>query len=233
MSKERNHFPIQEMPISSRPRERLEQAGEQALSTAELLAITIRTGDGQNNNLHLAQKLLHEFKGLPGIARASMTELTSLRGIGRVKAIEIKAALELGRRLATTTPEERPKINSPADAANLLMSEMSLLEQEHLRVILLDTRNNVLSMPTVYKGSLNAASIRVGEVFRAGIKENAAAIIVAHNHPSGDASPSPEDVNVTHNLIQAGELLGMPVLDHIIIGNQQFVSLKTRGLAFE
>jgi DNA repair protein RadC len=156
-----------------------------------------------------------------------------IKGIGEAKAVEIKAALELGRRLIASSPQEKPKISSPADAANLLMSEMSLLEQEHLRLLLLDTRNNVLASPTVYVGSLNTSVIRVAELFRAALKENAAAIIVAHNHPSGDPSPSPEDINVTKQIVKAGEIIDIEVLDHIIIGQQRFVSLKERGMGFD
>jgi DNA repair protein RadC len=227
------HQPLPGLPEDSRPRERLLHYGEQALSTAELLAITLRTGNGRENVLHLSQRVLATFGGLPGIARASVTELTAVHGIGQVKAVEIKAALEMGRRLMATTPEERPKITSPADAANLLMSEMMFLEQEHLRLILLDTRSRVLQTPTIYKGSLNTSVVRIGELFRAAIKENAAAMILAHNHPSGDPSPSPEDINVTRQIIQAGELLNISVLDHVIIGNANYVSLKERGLAFQ
>jgi DNA repair protein RadC len=160
-------------------------------------------------------------------------ELTQVKGIGAAKAVEIKASLELGRRLIAATPQERPTVTSPADAANLLMTEMSLLEQEHLRLVLLDTRNHVLAMPTIYIGSLNTSVVRVGELFRAAIKENAAALIVVHNHPSGDPSPSPEDVRVTSQIVSAGKLLDVDVLDHIIIGRQRFVSLKERGLGFE
>ncbi len=224
---------MQELPEDSRPRERLWHYGEQSLATAELLAITLRTGNSQENALHLSQRLLATFEGLPGLAQASPTELTAVNGIGRVKAVEIKAALELGRRLLATTPEERPKVETPADAANLLLSEMSLLEQEQLRVILLDTRNGVLKIPTIYIGSLNTTSLRIAEIFRPAIKENAAAIIVVHNHPSHDPSPSPEDLTTTRQLIQAGELLNISVLDHIIIGNPNYVSLKEKGLAFE
>jgi DNA repair protein RadC len=227
------YIPMQELPEDSRPRERLFNYGERALSTAELLAITLRTGSGQENALHLAQRILTDFDGLPGIARAAISELTDIRGIGDVKAVEIKAALELGRRLAATTPEERPQVTSPADAANLLMSEMSLLEQEHLRLILLDTRSHVLRMPTLYIGSLNSTTIRIGEIFRAAIKENAAALILAHNHPTGDPSPSPEDIHVTRNIAQAGELLSIELLDHIVIGHNRFVSLKERQLGFD
>lgn len=223
---------IRDMPVDERPRERLMRVGERALANAELLAVTIRTGKKGENVVRLAEKLLAHFRGLPGIARASIAELQEVNGIGPAKAAEIKAALELGRRLLAAAPEERPQVTSPADAANLLMSEMMFLEQEHLRLILLDTRNRVLGTPTVYQGSLNTSVVRVGELFRHALKENAAAFIVVHNHPSGDPSPSPEDVHVTRQLVQAGELLDISILDHIVIGRQQFVSLKERGLGF-
>lgn len=224
---------IHEIERENRPRERLQQVGERAVSTAELLAIILRTGTGGENVIRLAERLLYRFNGLPGIARASITELRSVKGIGTAKAVEIKAALELGRRLQASSPEERPKVTSPADAANLLMSEMAFLEQEHLRLVLLDTRNQVLATPTIYVGSLNTSVVRIGELFRSAIRENAAALIVAHNHPSGDPSPSPEDIHVTRQIKQAGELLDITLLDHIIIGQQRFVSLKERGLGFD
>jgi DNA repair protein RadC len=207
--------------------------GERALSTPELLAITIRTGVGGENVVRLSERLLVHFGGLPGLARASVTELQTVNGIGPAKAVEIKAALELGRRLLASAPEQRARVSSPADAANLLMSDMALLEQEHLRLILLDTRNQVLATPNVYVGSLNTSVIRVGELFRHAIKENAAAMIVAHNHPSGDPSPSPEDVQVTRQIASAGKLLDIDLLDHLIIGHGRYVSLKERGLGFE
>lgn len=224
---------IRDLPQEERPRERLRQLGARAMSTSELLAITLRTGVGGENVLRLAERLLARFSGLPGVARASHSELCTVKGIGPAKAVEIKAALELGRRLLAAAPEERERVTSPADAANLLMSEMMFLEKEHLRLILLDTRNRVLKTPTVYVGSLNASVIRVGELFRAAIRENAAALIVVHNHPSGDPSPSPEDVHVTRQIRQAGQLLDIEALDHIIIGRQRYVSLKERGLGFE
>lgn len=224
---------IRDMPQDDRPRERLMQVGPTAVSTAELLAIILRTGVGGENVLRLAERLLATFKDLPGISHASIAELTQVKGIGPAKAVEIKAALEIGRRLMATAPQERMAVSSPGDAANLLMSEMTFLEKEHLRLILLDTRNKVLATPTVYIGSLNASVVRVGELFRAALKENAAALIVAHNHPSGDPSPSPEDIKVTRQLVQAGKILDIDVLDHIIIGRQRFVSLKERGLGFE
>lgn len=224
---------IRDMPEDERPRERLMRLGARVLSNAELLAIMMRTGVGGENVLRLADRLLARFEGLPGIARASLAELRTVNGIGPAKAVEIKAALELGRRLMAAAPEERPRVTSPADAANLLMSEMMLLEQEELRVILLDTRNHVLRVETVYKGSLNTSVVRVAELFRAAIKDNAAAIIVAHNHPSGDPSPSPEDVHVTRQIRKAGSLLDIDLLDHIVIGRQRYVSLKERGLGFD
>lgn len=223
---------MRDMAEHDRPRERLLQVGERAVSTAELLAIILRTGAAGESVLRLSERLLSTFKDLPGLARASITELTQVKGVGPAKAVEIKAALEIGRRLLTTAPEEKPRVTSPADAANLLMSEMSFLEKEHLRLILMDTRNQVLSTPTIYIGSLNSSVIRIGELFRAAIKENAAAFIVAHNHPSGDPSPSPEDVAVTRQIVQAGSLLNIDVLDHIVIGHNRFVSLKERGLGF-
>lgn len=159
--------------------------------------------------------------------------MEAVKGIGEVKAIKIKAALELGRRAITTSLEERPQVTTPADAANLLMSEMMYLEQEHLRVIILDTRNHVLGIPTIYIGSLNTATMRIGELFRSAIRTNAAAVIVVHNHPSGDPSPSPDDVQVTRQIVKAGKLLNIDVLDHIVIGRQRYVSLKERGMGFE
>ncbi|MEZ4769629.1 MAG: DNA repair protein RadC [Caldilineales bacterium] len=204
-----------------------------ALSSAELLAIILRVGVGGENVVRVAERLLARFEGLPGLAQATVTELCQEKGIGEAKAVQIKAALELGRRLLVTAPHERPQMRSPADAANLLMAEMSLLPQEHLRTVLLDTRNRVLSIPTIYVGSLNTAQVRVGEMFREAIRANCAAMIVVHNHPSGDPTPSPEDVQVTRMIVEAGSLLNIDVLDHLIIGRQRFVSLKERGLGFK
>ncbi len=224
---------IRDLAESDRPRERLKQVGEKALTTAELLAIILRVGTRGMNVIRLAERLLSEFEGLPGLARASITELAGVNGIGDAKAVQIKAALEMGRRMVASSPEERPRVSSPADAANLLMSEMMFLEQEHLRVILLNTRNEVLAVPTIYQGSLNTSVIRVAELFRTAVRTNAAAIIVAHNHPSGDPSPSPEDIKVTRQLVKSGKMLDINVLDHIIIGYQRYVSLKERRLGFD
>jgi len=153
-------------------------------------------------------------------------------GVAEAKATQLKAALELGRRMLLASPEDRFTVRSPADVAQLLMAEMSHLAQEHFQVLYLDTRNRLLGSDTVYVGSLNASHIRVGEVFREAVKRNCAAIIVAHNHPSGDPTPSPEDVEVTRQLVTAGDLLDIEVLDHLVIGQQRFVSLRERGLGF-
>ena len=215
-------YRITDLHESDRPRERLASLGAQALSNAELLAILLRVG----------QRLLVKFKGLSGIHRAPFEELVRERGMGAAKAAQIKAAIELGRRLPLEAPEERASINSPADAAALVQYEMSVLEQEHLRVLLLDTRNHVLDTVEVYKGSLNSSQVRVGEVFKAAIRRSAAAVIVVHNHPSGDPTPSPDDVAVTRAFVQAGKLLDVELLDHLIIGQGSWVSLKERGLGF-
>jgi DNA repair protein RadC len=223
---------IRDIPESERPRERLKHYGANALSTSELLAILLRTGVRGENVIHLAMRLLSDYSGLSGLAKASFGELEATRGIGPTKVTQLKAAFELGRRLLVQAPDERPQIRSPADAANLLMLEMGLLDQEHLRLLLLDTKNRVMEMPTVYIGNLNTSVIRVGELFRYALRANCAGVIVVHNHPSGDPAPSPEDVRVTERIVGAGKLLDIDVLDHIIIGQQRYVSLKERRLGF-
>jgi DNA repair protein RadC len=221
---------IRDLPDAERPRERLERLGPGALSTAELIALIVRTGSAGENAVRLGERLLAEHGGLAGLARLGLPELCALRGLGAAKAAQLVGALELGRRAALEGQGARPQISSPADAARLLLPEMSRLEQEHLRVLLLDTRNRVLGVHEVYKGSLNVSMVRVGEVFREAIRRNCASIIVAHNHPSGDPSPSAEDVAVTQQIVDAGELLDIAVLDHLVIGHAQWVSMKERGL---
>ena len=189
-------------------------------------------GRAGENAVQVGQRLLaasrRSLRPAPGGLPGSVRPARPGRGQGR----QIKAAIELGRRLTLESPEERPSIHSPQDAADLVMYEMSALEQEHLRVILLDTRNRVLHIEEVYRGSLNSSQVRVGELFKAAIRRNAAAIIVVHNHPSGDPSPSPDDVAMTRAIVQAGKLLDIDVLDHLVIGRGRFVSLKERGLGF-
>lgn len=225
-------YRISDLHEADRPRERLAALGPQALTNAELLAILLRVGVQGENAVEVGQRLLKKFNGLNGLHRAPFKELMDQHGLGEAKAAQIKAAIELGRRLTLETPQERPAINSPADAAALIQYEMSALEQEHLRVILLDRRNRVLEVIEVYKGSVNSSQVRVGELFKDAIRANASAIIVAHNHPSGDPTPSPDDVAVTRAIMQAGKLLDIGVLDHLVIGSGKWVSLKERGLGF-
>ncbi len=233
MRDSRNSYRITDLDSSDRPRERLLNLGATSLSNAELIAILLRAGIEGMNVLQLAQKLLLDLGGLTGLHQAPLEALCERRGIGPAKASQLKAAIELGRRLSIASPQERPVIQSPEDAASLLLYEMGALEQEHLRVLLLDTRNRVLRTVEVYRGSLNSSMIRIGEIFREAIRMNAAAIIVAHNHPSGDPTPSPEDVRVTKALVESGELMDIEVLDHLIIGKNRYVSLKSKGLGFE
>jgi DNA repair protein RadC len=227
------HPTIHDFPVDERPRERLKNYGPASLSNAELLAILLRVGSKGENVVALGTRLLIEFGGLPGLAKAGFPEVAAVRGLGLAKTAQVKAALELGRRLLLASPEARPQITSPADVASLLMLEMGHLEQENLRALLLDTKNRVLGSPTIYIGNVNSSIIRVGEVFREAVRQNATALILAHNHPSGDPTPSPEDVRVTRSVVEAGVLLGIEVLDHLVIGHQRFVSLKERGLGFD
>lgn len=227
-----SRYRITDMASSERPRERLARLGPEALNNAELVAILLRSGVPGLNALQLAQRVLMESGGLTGLHRISFDDLRRYRGLGPAKAAQLKAAVELGRRLAVATPEERPTIQSPEDAAGLLLYEMGALEREHLRVLNLDTRNRLLRTSEVYRGSLNSSWIRIGEVFRDAVRVNAAAIIVAHNHPSGDPTPSPEDVAVTRAIVEAGGLLDIEVLDHLVIGQGRYVSLKAKGLGF-
>lgn len=224
---------MRDLPVDLRPRERMLYAGPSALSTAELLAIILRVGNKGENVVRMAERLLREFGGVTGLAQANFEELCAAYGMGEAKATQIKAALELGRRLLVASPAERPQVRSPSDIANLLMLEMSLLEQEQLRVVLMDTKNYVTKVHTVYSGSLNSAVVRISEVFREAVRTNSAALAVVHNHPSGDPTPSPEDVRVTEMIVEAGALLDIDVLDHLIIGRNRFVSLKERGLGFK
>lgn len=200
-----------------------------ACSVPELLAAII----GGEKQIETADALLAHFGGdLRRIYQAHPVELAQVRGISQNLAVRIKAALTLGLRLNLPT-EERPTINSPADAAALVMYEMSMLEKEHLRVLLLDRRNRVIDIEEIYRGSVSSSQVRIGELFKNAISHNASAMIVAHNHPSGDPTPSPDDVALTRAIVQAGKLLDTDILDHIVIGNSgKWVSLKERGLGF-
>ena len=225
-------YRITDLDESERPRERLARLGAGSLKNSELLAILLRVGMQGENAVQMGERILNSLGGLSGIHRVSFEEFCQIDGLGPAKAAQIKAAIELGHRLAVQSPEERPSIHSPEDAAGLVKYEMSALEQEVLRVILLDTRNHVLQIDEVYQGSVNMSLVRVGEIFKTAIRRNAAALIVVHNHPSGDPTPSPEDVALTRAIVQAGKLLDVEVLDHLVIAGGRHVSLKEKGFGF-
>jgi DNA repair protein RadC len=224
-------LPMHNIPGSQRPRERLLRQGAAALSDAELLAIILRTGHPEENALHLAERILAHYGGLDGLARASNAELSRFKGLGAAKVAQVLAALELGRRLMISDPHERPTIERPEDAARLV-ADMRHLQQEHVRVILLDISRRVIAVPTVYIGTINASVLRISEIFREAITRNSPAVIVVHNHPSGNPTPSPEDVELTRSLIAAARLLDIVLVDHLVIGSQSWSSLKELGLAF-
>jgi DNA repair protein RadC len=211
-----------------RPRERLERSGPESLTTPELLAILFRTGTARANAVDLAETLFRTMGGLAGIAGASLEELCAVPGVGRVKAIEVKAAIELGKRLSTSAEEVRPQIRSPDDVAKLMLAELRYEAREHLYALILDTRNRVRARRVVSTGTLTESLVHPREVFREAIRFSAAAIILVHNHPSGDPSPSPDDVATTRRMVEAGRLVGIEVLDHVIIGDGRWTSLKAR-----
>lgn len=221
---------IRDLPPNERPRERLMNYGASSLSTAELLAIILRTGTQKESAVRLAERVLKEMGSLGEIVRADVKDLSKIKGIGTAKAIEIKAAVELGKRLLIDPEGLRPVIRNPEDAAGLVRAELRYEPQEHFKVLLLDSKNYVLKVLTVTVGTLNSSLVHPREVFRPAITQAAASIILAHNHPSGDPTPSSEDLQVTRQLVEAGRILGIEVLDHIIIGGTDYVSLKERRL---
>lgn len=228
---------IRDMPPSERPRERLAAHGPEALSIAELIAIVWRTGTSGNHResaVDLATRALASHGGLTGLARASLTDLEATRGIGPVKAIEVKAALELARRLALASPEDRRVVRTPLDIVELLGPDLVNLEREHLHVVLLSTKHHVIGVRELYRGTLNSSVVRVGELFRHAIREDAAAIIVVHNHPSGDPTPSTEDVRITVDAVASGRLVEVEVLDHVIVGSRtlKWTSMREQRLGF-
>ena len=230
MTEKDKTYRISDMAESERPRERLAKHGTQVLTNAELLAILLRVGVQGENAVELGRRLLNDFGGITGLHRAPFDLVCDERGMGPAKTSQIKAALELGHRMAQETQDEIPTVHCPEDAANLVMHRMSALEQEEMLVMLLDTRNRVIRIDPFYRGSVNSSQVHVGELFKTAIRHNAPAVIVVHNHPSGDPEPSPDDVAVTRALVEAGKLLDIKVLDHLVIGNGRFVSLKERRL---
>lgn len=217
---------IRELPYSVQPATRLARAGSKQLTIPELIAIVLNTADG----LDLAQEIVTEFT-IEDLPQTTLTELQQLHGVGPSRASQLLAAIELGRRLVNYR-EDHPQIKSPSDAANHLMHKLANEQQEHFIVMPLNMKNHLLDTVWLYKGTVNSSVLRVGEIFREAIRRNAAAIIVAHNHPSGDPTPSLEDIRVTRDIREAGTLLDIDLLDHVIIGNGCFTSMKEKKLGF-
>lgn len=223
---------IKELPPDERPREKLRLRGASSLSNSELLAILLNTGLRGEPVTDLAQRILRENGDLRGLQKLDVVELAKLHGLGEAKAAKLKAALELANRLVKMTPDHRLQIGSPADVINLVGIEMAALDQEQLRVVLLDTKHRVLAIRTIYQGTANQATVRVAEVFRDAIRHGAVGLVAVHNHPSGDPTPSSADIALTADLDRAGTLLEIDVLDHLIIGSNSHVSLRRLGLGF-
>lgn len=220
---------IKNLPQAERPRERLCSVGPEAVGVSELLAIILRTGTSGTNALVLADKLLLHFGNLKYLAAASVEELAVVPGIGHSKAVQLKAAFELGRRLTIFNENPRPVIDNPRTVVDLLRDELRLQKQEVFKALILDTKNQLLKIVTITIGTLNANIIHPRELFRPAIALGANSIVIVHNHPSGDPEPSKEDIQVTRSLVAAGEVIGIGIFDHIIIGDSEYVSLKERG----
>lgn len=225
--------PSRDLPIAERPGERLARHGPAGLSSAELLGLVLIGGAGASSTAALAEEALTRCEGLAGLAAASLEELQRLPGLGPTRAARLSAAFELGRRAVADWPAGRWTIRTPADLASRLMVDLGHLTSEELRVVLMDTRNGVLATRTVYRGNVSAALVRIGELFRDAVRLHAPRLILVHNHPSGDPTPSPDDLHMTAEAVAAGRLLDITVLDHLVIGHGSYVSLRDRGVGFE
>jgi len=220
---------IRDVHEADRPRERLIRQGAASLSNQELIAILLRTGTKQESVLHLANRVLTYFEQLHELKTATIEEMTAVKGIGVAKGVQLLAAIELGRRLSQQQTDGKFTVRSPKDAATYLMADMTSLKQENFVVLFMNVKNQVLHRQTIFIGSLNASIVHPREIFREAVKRSAASIICAHNHPSGNPAPSPEDIEVTKRLQDAGQIMGIELLDHVIIGDHQFISLKEKG----
>ncbi len=221
---------IKDWPESERPRERLAQHGAETLSDAELLAIILRMGDGERTAIDLARHLITTFGGFRGIDTRTVAELCQVNGIGTAKAAQIKAALEIGKRLFLETPRERARINSSEDAYRLVRPHMANLGREVFRVLLLTSRNMLIADQVLFEGSLTESIVSPRELVKAAVNEGAASVVLVHNHPSGDSRPSDADRRVTLRLKQACEVVGVAVLDHLIVGQDEYYSFADHGL---
>lgn len=218
-----------DFPKSERPRERLLQYGKSKLTNQELVAILLGTGTRKESVMDLSNRVLMHFEGLKLLSEATIEELTAIKGIGTAKGVGMLAAIELGARIQQYKPSERYIVRSPEDGADYVMESMRNLNQEHLVALFLNTKNQIMHQQTIFIGSLNASIVHPREIFREAVKRSAASIICAHNHPSGDPTPSQEDIHVTRRLVEAGKIMGIELLDHLVIGNNSFVSLKEKG----
>ncbi len=227
---------IRDVPSDERPRERLRDRGAQALSNSELLAILLRVGRRNESVVSMSTRLLRDLGGLKGLHQATFDEFARQPGMAVAKTAQIKAALELGRRLQVESPEQRPVISGPEDVYNLVGSDMVLLDHEELRVLVLDTKNQVIHTESLYRGTVNSAHVRTAEVFREAVRRNQPNIIVVHNHPSGDTTPSAEDEQTTRQLVEAGNALDIKVLDHIIVAHNEgtrYASMRDMRVGFD
>ncbi len=229
MGAENGHLGIRDYPENDRPREKLEILGETALSNSELLAILLRVGVEGRNAVELAYDLINTFGGLNGLHSAHFEELCAVKGMGRAKAAQVKAAIALGYRMSLEEFEAKPVISKPADVQLLLSHLIASMDQEELWVLALSTRNQLLSKQKLYVGTINHSSVRLAEVFEVAIRSHASSIIIVHNHPSGDPHPSEEDLRFTEELIKAGRLLDIGVLDHIILARDGYCSIRQEG----
>ena len=226
---------IKDMAAKDRPRERLVLEGADALSNAELIAILLRTGLKGYSAIHIAQQLLAKFGTLDGLARAPLEELRQVKGVGRDKAVTLKAAFTLARKMAAEMRAEAPLLDTPERIADLLREESRPQDVEQFRVVLLNTRRRLIGLETISQGTLDTLLVHPREVFKRAIAANASAVVLVHNHPSGDPTPSEADIKVTRDLIRAGQLLKIEVLDHVIIGRRtterqkDYVSLRELG----
>ena len=223
---------VRDLPVKERPREKLLAAGAAGLSNTELLAVLLRTGTRDKSVLRIAEEVLAYYKerGLLAIAHIPVAELAAIHGVGKAKAATILAAVELGRRLSALAAESVEVVNGPEDVAHFAMPRFQFELREHFAVMLLDTKNHILGLHDVSVGSLQASVVHPREVFRTAVDYAAASMILLHNHPSGDPTPSREDIAVTTRLVKAGKIMDIPVLDHVIIGRNRYVSLKDKGL---
>lgn len=224
---------IRELPATERPRERLALRGPAGLSAAELIGLLWASGSRGRSAIQLAEEALARHEGLTGLARATEPELELIPGVGAVKAAQLAAAFELGRRLLADWPTGRWTVRSPRDVADRLILQMGRLEREELRVVLMNTKNVVLRVATVYQGNVSTSLVRVGELYRDAVRLNASGVILVHNHPSGDPTPSPDDLHLTAEALAAGRLLDIDLLDHLVVGHDAYVSLRDRGIAFD